>query len=392
MIEYSRLIISWIALLLAAIPIIYILIISLAALFPQRKKRDIDDKTKIAIIIPAHNEKLLIETTVECALKQQYPRDLFEVFVIADNCTDNTAELARKAGAQLIERHEKPGKGQALHHAFSLLLAQQWEAFLVIDADCSLQGKALKAINCEFSQGAKVLQLLDSILNPDVNNRTRSMQMGMASFNGLRPKGRMALGLSCGFFGNGFCLSKTVLQKVPYLAHSIVEDLEYHILLLKNGYKVKLVDDGIAAAQAPLATEDSTTQRTRWEVGKVLMIRQYAGELFKNAFAGRRWAWEAISEVMMPPSSLLVLLCLLPLTFGYFNERIIASSLLLIMVLHYALASYQYGSLKNFIRICAYVPWYILWKTIVVAKSLTQMKSLSWIRTQRHKSHDNDEK
>jgi len=95
---------------------------------------------------------------------------------------------------------------------------------------------------------------------------------------------------------------------------------------------------------------------------------------------------------MMPPSSLIVLFCLIPLVTGFFIERWLAMALLTIMVLHYALSSYYYGSLKNFIRICFYVPWYIIWKTVVVLKSLTKMQSLSWVRTQRHNSKESNEK
>lgn len=392
LIENSRLIISWLALIVVSLPVIYIFILSIAAVFPVKRVRNKLDQVKIAVVIPAHNESLLIAESVKFVYEQNYPKELFQVFVIADNCSDDTAEKARQAGAQVFERYENPGKGQALNFAFTQLLKNDWQAFLVIDADCSLQGEALKALNCEIIAGEKTLQLLDGVLNPNENNRTRSMQMGMASFNGFRPRGKNALGVSCGLFGNGFCLERSVLTKIPYLAHSIVEDLEYHILLLKNGYQMKLVDDGFAAAQAPIKNEDSSVQRTRWEVGKVLMIRQYSSELFKNALLGKGWAWQAISEVMMPPSSLIVLLCLLPLIFGFSFERWLAASFLLVMVFHYALASLYYGSFGNFIRICFYVPWYILWKTFVVVKSLTNMNSLSWVRTHRHKNNTDEEK
>jgi 1,2-diacylglycerol 3-beta-glucosyltransferase len=395
--DIGFLLLAWTGIILSGGFIGYITLISFAALFPLRtwkqakREASASDSLSIAIVIPAHNESLLIKETVETAKKQDYPHQCFDIFVIADNCSDDTAEQARLAGANVIERHELPGKGQALHSMFLSLLEQDWDAFLVIDADCSLQGKALAAINREMNKGSRVIQLLDSISNPDINSRTRAMQLGMASFNGLRPRGRWNLGVSCGFFGNGFCLSRQVLEQVPYLAHSIVEDLEYHLLILEQGYKVQLVDDGIAAAQAPLDSSDSAVQRKRWEVGRALMIKNHAWPLLISGLKGRAWAWVALMEVIMPPASMIVLFTMLPLVFGSIEQRVIAFILLCLLGLHYFIASLYYGSVKNFFKICWYLPRYIMWKTLILIGSITKMNSLPWTRTDRHKRQSNDE-
>lgn len=374
----------WFLLLAASIPLLYLLATTLAPLFSWNRSPTADKVKRIVILIPAHNESLLITDTVSNALQQNYPINSMLVFVIADNCTDETAQLARRAGARVLERQGNPGKGQGLHEALELLLQENWDAFLVMDADSHLHEETLSAVNDALITGSSALQIRYGVLNPNQSIRTRAMELSTASFNAMRPLGKAALGLSAGINGNGFCLTRETVQRVPYLAHSIVEDIEYHMLLLKAGIRVDFLDQVWVKAQMPIGGRGSTVQRVRWERGRLITIRNYAPELFKSLLQGHSRSLDGLIDVLMPPVSL-VFLCLMPALFlGNSIQRIITYAGLLIFLLHYSIAAWRYGSISNFILLLGYIPWYVVWKTWVVITSLLTEKKLPWIRTDRH--------
>jgi len=376
-------------LVLAALPLLYLLATTVAALFARRRQASTGAPRRIAIIIPAHDESLLIADTVGNALGQDYPRQQFTVLVIADNCTDDTALLARQAGARVLERQGNPGKGQGLQDALALLMQEDWAAFLIMDADSHLHPGALAALDAALAEGSGAIQMRYGVLNPKDSVRTRAMELTTASFNALRPLGKKVLGLSAGINGNGFCLSRATVEKVPYLAHSIVEDIEYHMLLLKAGICVDFLDQVWVKAQMPIGGRGAEVQRVRWERGRIITIRNYAPALFRAWRQGEARAIDGLIDVLMPPVSL-VLLALLPaLLSGQTALQIVALAGLLILGGHYFLAAWRYGSLAGFFRLLFYVPWYVVWKTYIVVRSLLTERNLPWIRTDRHRHDDN---
>lgn len=374
----------WSGLAAASLPILYLVAATFAAVLGQRRAKPADRRRRIAILIPAHNEELLIADTVSNARRQDYPDDSMLVFVIADNCSDKTAALASVAGARVFVRTGNPGKGQGLYDAFELLLKEDWEAFLVMDADSHLHPGALSAINDAIEAGSQALQIRYGVLNPDESIRTRAMELSTASFNALRPLGKVCLGLSAGINGNGFCLTRETVERVPYLAHSIVEDIEYHMLLLKSGIKVGFLDHVWVKAQMPVGGRGATVQRVRWERGRIITIRNYAPALFSAWRQGQSGALDGLIDVLMPPVSL-VFLALLPGVFAAdLLPRILAMGGMAIMFLHYLIAAFSYGNMRSFFLLLLYVPWYVFWKTVVVIRSLVTEKNLPWIRTDRN--------
>lgn len=373
----------WLLLLLSGLPLLYLLATTLAALFPRRYPAAGGAPRRIAILIPAHNEALLIADTVGNALQQDYSAEAMTVFVIADNCSDDTAALARAAGARVLERQGNPGKGQGLHDALGLLLEEDWDAFLVMDADSHLDPATLRALNDALAAGSRAVQIRYGVLNPTQSIRTRAMELSTASFNALRPLGKASLGLSAGINGNGFCLSRDTVRQVPYLAHSIVEDIEYHMLLLKAGIRVDFLDRVWVKAQMPVGGRGAQVQRVRWERGRIITIRNYAPALLRAWLGGHTRALDGLIDVLMPPVSLVVLALLPALLAGDFAQRAVAFAGLAILALHYALAAWRYGSVMDLFMLVGYIPWYVLWKTWVVVASLLTEKNLPWIRTDR---------
>jgi cellulose synthase/poly-beta-1,6-N-acetylglucosamine synthase-like glycosyltransferase len=373
-------------------PTLYLLATVLAPLLHKRDQHNATRQRKIAIIIPAHNEALLIADTISNIQQQSYPADAMLVFVIADNCTDETAALARAAGARVLERQGNPGKGQGLNDALNLLQQEDWEAFLVVDADSHLHAETLIEINKSLDNGSRAIQIRYGVLNPEQSLRTRAMELSTASYNALRPLGKSVLGISAGINGNGFCITRDTASKVPYLAHSIVEDIEYHMLLLSAGIKVDFLDHVWVKAQMPVGGKGATVQRVRWERGRIITIKNYAPSLLRSLISGNRRAIDGLIDVLMPPVSLIFLFLALPGLFGDTIQQALGLAGMCILGSHYLVSAIRYGSLPWFLILIAYVPWYVIWKTWVVLLSLLTEKNLPWLRTDRHAKEDQSNK
>ena len=173
------------------------------------------------VIVPAHDEEASIGRVVRSLHRSDWPRGAFRIVVVADNCTDETAALARVAGAEVLERHDVGlrGKGYALEHAFVASRVRGFaDAVVVVDADSEVSANLLAACAARIENGAHAVQVHYGVLEPRASWRTRLLCIAMAAFHRLRSRGRERLGLSCGFRGNGWCVTHALLEQVPYRA------------------------------------------------------------------------------------------------------------------------------------------------------------------------------
>ncbi|HSP78439.1 MAG TPA: glycosyltransferase family 2 protein, partial [Myxococcaceae bacterium] len=218
----------------------YLLLLAVLARRPEALPRP-EPKMRFDFIVPAHDEEEGIARTVESLLAQEWPAELRRVLVVADNCTDRTAERAERAGAKVLVRHEpeRRGKGYALEHAFQASLADGFaDAVVVVDADTVVTPNLLHAFALRLEAGAQAVQAHYGVSNPHASWRTRLMAISMALFHKVRSLGRERLGVSCGLRGNGMCFTHAIIRQVPHEAFSIVEDLEYGIRLGQAGHRV----------------------------------------------------------------------------------------------------------------------------------------------------------
>ena len=234
---------------LAAMPALlagtYLLVLTLAS---RRENVPplLDLPLRFAIVVPAHNEAAGIGETVKSLLAVDWPEERMCVLVLADNCQDQTAVQARAAGAQVIERfdHERRGKGYALQLAFDHLLGQGWaDAVVVVDADTLVAPNLLRAFAARIGAGARAVQADYRVRNVDDSWRTRLMAIAFTTFHTVRSLARERLGLSCGLRGNGMCFATSTLRAVPHSAASLVEDVEYGLLLGEAGIRVHHASD-----------------------------------------------------------------------------------------------------------------------------------------------------
>ena len=238
------------------------------------------------VIVPAHDEAVLIGRVVRSLLRMDWPSAALRVVVVADNCTDDTAALARAAGADVLERHNATlrGKGYALEHAFRASLARGWaDAVVIIDADSEASSNLLIACAARLQLGAHAVQVHYGVLEPRASWRTRLLCIAMAAFHRVRSRARERLGLSCGFRGNGWCVTHALLEQVPYQAFSLAEDIEYGIELGLAGHRIHYADEAFVNGEMVADAASAGTQRQRWELGRWQLLQTKTVALLRTA-------------------------------------------------------------------------------------------------------------
>jgi len=232
-----------------------------------------------AIVVAAHNEEAVIQPLVRNLLQLDYPKELYKVFVVADNCTDKTALLARQAGVTVYQRFNdtKRGKGYALEWMFQRLfrLERQYDAVVIFDADNLVKSNFLVEMNSKLCQGNQIIQgYLDS-KNPLDNWVTNAFSVAFWVSNRLLQLSRYNIGLSNVLGGTGMCISSDVLRQVGWGAHSLTEDLEFSMKALSYGIKTTWAHDAVVYDEKPLTFAQSWRQRRRWAQGQVDVASRY---------------------------------------------------------------------------------------------------------------------
>lgn len=309
--------------LLIALPILYLCIVSIAAILASKSRTKEHTYTyskpiNFAILIPAHNEEIILGTLLESLSALTYPKDLYTVHVIADNCTDNTAELARAVGwANVHERFDdvKRSKGYALGWLLQKLEENQmfYDAYVILDADSVVEPDFLQAMAARLAEGARVLQARYTVLNVAEAPSATLRWIAMTLINHVRPLGRNALGASSTLTGNGMCFSRSALLDHPWQAYSIAEDYQYYLSLVKQGERVRYVPAAVVRAQMPTTFTQMRAQDIRWEIADIGQRHwQIALRLLRAGMRSRDMVRiEAIAELLTPPLSFLVCMCFL---------------------------------------------------------------------------------
>lgn len=226
---------------------------------------------RFAIVIPAHDEEAALPRVLRACAELDYPAGRYDVFVVADNCTDRTAVVAREHGVRCLERVDprRRGKGHALEWAIPRVLALGADAVVVLDADCTIDRHALRTFNQYLLAGQQVLQANDVTSNADagVTGYVAAVANHLENEYFYAPKSR--LGLSVFLRGTGMVFSRTVLRRHPWRAHSIVEDSAYSLTLLRGGVAIRFVESVCVRSESPMRQEHLQVQRSRWVGGNV---------------------------------------------------------------------------------------------------------------------------
>lgn len=217
-----------------------------------------------AVLIPAHDEEAALPAALRSLTEQDYPADRFRVYVVADNCTDRTAEVARTAGVTCFVRadSERRGKGHALAFGLERVLKDAPDVVVILDADCTLNREALRELDAAFAAGAEVAQAAVRSRNADEGPTGYVAAVG-AAFDEAVAVGRHRLGLSVPLRGTGMAFRRDVLKRVPWEAFGPVEDAEYAGKLWRAGVRVRH-SGAVVSCAAPAAVDELCRQRRRW--------------------------------------------------------------------------------------------------------------------------------
>jgi cellulose synthase/poly-beta-1,6-N-acetylglucosamine synthase-like glycosyltransferase len=367
---------------------IELLLLTLGGLLPARRARAClpGPLPSLAVVVPAHDEEQGIGVCIDSLRVAGAFEEGVRVVVIADNCSDGTATEAVSHGAHVLVRfnEEERGKGHALNHAFAALMREGWDAFLIVDADTTISPGLITRTREAFAHGAAATQCGYLVRNAGGSVRTRLMNLALMAFNVLRPRGRWRWGLSCGILGNGFGVSRSLLEGVPYDATSVVEDLEYHLRLVREGERVEFLPDVFVYAVMPVSGSGVKTQRARWEGGRLRMIREHAPSLLREVLAGRFRMLEPLLELLLLPLAMHVLLLLMAVAFPFAPVRLYGLAGLALVLLHVLAGVLVAGGGWSDVAALAAAPFYVAWKVLMIPVLIrTSRSSSAWVRTER---------
>lgn len=375
---------------------IYLFFLAIVSLWPERQKmKEFPPSVKFAIVIPAHNESKVIADTLNSLKELDYPGALMDVYVVADNCEDNTAEIVKKSGVTCWERKDTTlrGKGHVLRWAFDRLLSEgEHGAFVVIDADTLVDSKFLSNINQRLCNGAKAIQGYYDVLYPERSPMGGLSYLGFVLSRKFRYTGRSRLGWTSNLLGNGMCFSREVIQQFGWCATSIVEDIEYEMILLLNNIRVVFAPEAKVYAEIPETFKGSKVQRGRWDTGKFEIRNRYILKLLKNGFTKRELSYfDAAMELLIPPFSLFVILVLTGYSLfllliglqgtnlNLFLWTSVISGLMLYIFSGLLIAR---TSLKIYLSL-VYAPFFILWRLWVIIQGIIFARHKEWMKTER---------
>lgn len=266
---------------------LYQLVVSLCSLIKLKDKPLIINKEhKFMAIIPAHNEEAVVGNLVESLKAQDYPEDKLDIYVIADNCTDDTARIAKESGAIVLKRFDetKKTKGYALNWFLKQKIEENadYDAFCVFDADNIVDKNFIKNMNKKLCQGEEIVQGYRDIKNP----KDSWVSSGYAIFYWMMHRfyhlARYNLGLSALLNGTGFMVKFDLVKPNGWQTITLTEDIEFSLMNIIDGRKVGWSTDAIVYDEQPITFSQSWSQRSRWTVGHIQCMKHYTTDLAKG--------------------------------------------------------------------------------------------------------------
>jgi cellulose synthase/poly-beta-1,6-N-acetylglucosamine synthase-like glycosyltransferase len=384
-------------LILAALVIVLILpvavlflevLAAVASSTTSHKKEVIETKPSVTVLMPAHNEALVIENSIKSVLSQLDGCD--QLLVVADNCTDDTARIAKDLGAKVIERSNQVqrGKGYALDYGLQHIKSSPPQVVIIADADCIFAEGAINllATSCISKQRpTQALYIMQAPPNPGL--KARIAEFAWLVKNKVRPYGAKFLGLPCQLMGTGMAFLWEDINKISLASGHIVEDMKLGIDLAKIKKAPVFLPIALVTSVFPPTQEATITQRARWEHGHLSVILNEAPSLFWGAIRYKNMQMFGLAcDLIVPPLAVLALLSSMAfvLSFLFANQFILLLSVILITVLLMAvlLAWIFFGRhIISFAQLC-YAPVYALIKIPLYFKFFFN-RQVEWVRSKR---------
>jgi cellulose synthase/poly-beta-1,6-N-acetylglucosamine synthase-like glycosyltransferase len=374
-----------------------LLLESLAALLPRSARGSASQTSaRTAILIPAHDEAIGISNTL--TFLQADLRSHQEIVVVADNCSDTTAEVARSLGATVYERQDlsQRGKGYALDFGIRNLAARSPEALpevvVCIDADCQMSAASVEALAQQVIRTGTAAQSINLVTPPaHPSPKDRLSAFAFKVKNLVRSLGMEKLGIPCLLMGTGMAFPWPMIERAELANGHLAEDKKLGVDLIIAGHPTWLCPEAIVLSALPQQGSAATQQKSRWELGHLQTLSTYAPTLFKAAIAQRRWDLLGVAlDLCIPPLALLVMLCVtsfliasvagflgigwLPAGLGLTATGAIAIAVLVAWV--------RFGRSDLSLQQLLSIPLYLLWKIPMYLKFFKRAE-VTWTRTDR---------
>jgi cellulose synthase/poly-beta-1,6-N-acetylglucosamine synthase-like glycosyltransferase len=392
----------YLALTLLLLPFfLHLLVVTAAACAKGRVGRELlapSYRTRFVFVIPAHDEEEQIADTVRSCRAVDYDPKLVSVVVIADNCTDQTGRVAREAGAVVFERVDpaRRGKGYALEHFLGHIHkprnCHDADAIVIVDADTVVDADILSAFSRSLSTGAEWVQGYYSVRNPDSSWRTRMLTYAFSLINGVYPLGMDQLGLGAKLQGNGMCFTTRALERLPWRAYGLTEDLEFSWQLRIAGERVAF--EPAARVYAQMLAQGgpaAVAQRRRWEVGRSSLRWQFLGPLLRSTRLSFYRKLMYFTDLFFPPlvPLVLALTAAASVHVGRLWDAGLQPLSTLLLPIHALMAAILLGYVLSPIPVLGLpsrylfsllvLPRYILWKGFAAL----HRRPTDWVRTAR---------
>ena len=384
--------------LLLAVPVATLAVQVLSALRSSKAKASegavaaVDTRSTVAVLMPAHDEAAGVAGPIASVLAQLAPGD--RLLVIADNCSDRTAAVARTAGAEVVERHDAVhrGKGYALDFGLRHLSRAPPDVVVIVDADCVLAPRALERIIAASTDSGRPVQSLYLMRAPtDAPLATRIAEFAWLFKNQVRATGFHRLGLPCPLMGSGMAFPWALISAAPLASGHIVEDLQLGLDLTAQGTPPLFCPHALVSSVFPSTRAGLATQRTRWEHGHIGVIVEVAPKLMWMAIRSGRWSLAAmVLDLCVPPLASLAMALLLIVAAsavfasvgGAVTPLLVAAVTLAVWTLTVGAAWRAFGRHILTLRELASIPAYIVRK-IPGTLRLFRRRETRWIRTER---------
>ncbi|UVL76007.1 glycosyltransferase family 2 protein [Pseudomonas putida] len=306
-------VLSWLLGLLAVIALVpvsvFFLQMLLACLPPRTRPLGISVRPRVAVLVPAHDEAAIIRATLASITPQLLAGD--RLLVVADNCTDDTARLAREAGAEVVERFDAVlrGKGYALDFGVRHLALQPPEVVIVVDADCQVGEGAIDCLARRYHQAQRPVQALYLMRAPAGSGlKVQVAEFAWRVKNLVRPRGWARLGLPCQLMGAGMAFGWHDLALINLANGHLVEDVKLGLDLCQQGKPPVFCPEALVTSQFPASQQGMNSQRTRWEHGHLGLMLADAPKRALAAIRQRNGNLLAMTlDLLVPPLALLVL-------------------------------------------------------------------------------------
>ncbi len=350
------------------------------------------EQPRLLFLVPAHNEELLIESCVQSLVRQRYPAERRRAVVIADNCTDRTAERARAAGALCLERHDRqlPGKPRAIAWALSQLPLEEFDTVIIIDADTVVDPGFGQALAEEAPVAGKAFQAYFDVRNPADGPLTRMATVLAAANYRFAYALKRRVGLNAPLLGNGMCIGTAVLAAHGWNAFTIAEDWELYTLYTTKGVPIESLEPARLYAEEARSLRQSSSQRQRWTAGKLTVLGRLIARLVGSGQIGLAQKLDAVAELTAPgPVVHLGLATALAALTAVVRPPGADALLLTLGASIVRPAIYTVAGLivqPNPLRSAAafaFLPFYMVWRLGAAVAALKMLGDKPWVRTAR---------